>query len=154
LTGWRPAFPQSESLLAARRTELEGLRHRLAEGQALAPDAPLHDWIEADVAFHQSIYALSGNSVIAETVAERWPHFKRCMSTSLSGRGVRSAIWAEHAEIAGGILSGASRAAEGAAIHHCEKAGAFLFQRLNEGAEAESVLQARQVGRIGQRQSR
>ena len=48
-----------------------------------------------------------GNIALAETVSERWPHFKRCMGTSLSTPAVRAGIWAEHAAIAEAILSGA-----------------------------------------------
>jgi DNA-binding GntR family transcriptional regulator len=127
----------------APAAEVRRLREWLAAGQALAPDATVREWIEADVAFHQSIYALSGNTVIAETVAERWPHFKRCMGTSLSSDGVRRAVWAEHAEIAGAILSGAARAAEGAVVHHAEKAGANLYRRLTtESDRAGSARRA------------
>ncbi len=111
--------------------EIDGLRERLSAGD-LPTEAPIHDWIVADVAFHQSIYLLSGNVALAETVSERWPHFKRCMGTSLSTPMVRAGIWAEHAAIADAILSGASRAAEGAATHHAEKAGSALYQRLKE----------------------
>lgn len=127
----------------ATKPEIDELRRRLAAGDNLPPDAPIHDWIESDVAFHQSIYRLSGNLAIAETVAERWPHFKRCMGTSLSTREVRAAIWTEHAAIAGGILSGTPRAAESAATHHAEKAGAALYRRLKE--EAAAVESARRA---------
>lgn len=120
----------------AARSECDELRRRRAAGDQLSPDAPIHDWIESDVAFHQSIYRLSGNLAVAETVAERWPHFKRCMGTSLATREVRAAIWTEHAAIADGILSGAPRAAESAATHHAEKAGVALYRRLQEEAAA------------------
>lgn len=140
----RAAIDGLASRLAAERivrreataAEIDRLRRRLAAGHALAPEAPIHDWIESDVAFHQSIYRLSGNLAIAETVAERWPHFKRCMGTSLANLQVRAAIWAEHAAIAEGILSGIPRAAESAATFHAEKAGAALYQRLNEDSAA------------------
>ena len=147
----RAAIDGLASRLAAERIErgeatpleTDRLRQRFAAGNALAPDAPIHDWIESDVAFHQSIYRLSGNLAIAETVAERWPHFKRCMGTSLANREVRAAIWVEHAAIVEGILSGIPRAAESAATYHAEKAGAALYQRLNE--EAAAVESARRA---------
>lgn len=112
--------------------DVELLQHRLAVGRALSTNAPIHNWIAADVAFHESIYALSGNKALAETVSERWPHFKRCMGTSLSTPKVRAGIWAEHTAIAEAILSGAVRAAESAATHHLEKAGSALYQRLTK----------------------
>jgi DNA-binding GntR family transcriptional regulator len=118
----------------ATKPEMDEVRRRMAAGDDLSPDAPIRNWIESDVAFHQSIYRLSGNVAIAETVAELWPHFKRCMGTSLATRDVRAAIWTEHAAIADGILSGTPRAAESAATHHAEKAGAALYRRLQEDA--------------------
>ncbi|MFO1046920.1 MAG: GntR family transcriptional regulator [Geminicoccaceae bacterium] len=124
------------------QVECGELRRRLAAGDRLSSDAPIRDWIDGDVAFHQSIYRLSGNLAVAETVAERWPHFKRCMGTSLATREVRAAIWSEHAAIADGILSGAPRAAESAATHHAEKAGAALYRRLREEAAAGAARRA------------
>ena len=43
--------------------------------------------------FHSAIYALSGNPAIGETVAERWPHFKRSMGVSLSDPDLRTPVW-------------------------------------------------------------
>jgi ectoine hydroxylase len=136
----RAAIDGLASRLAAERLErgqaatrdIESLKQHLAAGNALSPEAPVHDWIDADISFHQSVYRLSGNLVIAETVAQLWPHFKRCIGVSLSDLKVRTAIWGEHAAIANGILSGASRAAESAATHHAEKAGIELYRRLKE----------------------
>ena len=64
------------------------------------------DRIEADVAYHSAIHALSGNSAIGETVAERWPHFKRGMGVTLLNRARRKAVWVEHFEITEQILAG------------------------------------------------
>jgi DNA-binding GntR family transcriptional regulator len=126
----------------ATTPDIENLKQCLAAGNALSPEAPMHDWIDADIAFHQSVYRLSGNLAIAETVAQLWPHFKRCIGVSLSDLKVRTAIWGEHAAIANGILSGAPRAAESAATHHAEKAGAELYRRLKEEGAAESARRA------------
>lgn len=136
----RAAIDGLAARVAAERVErglasvadAQQFRQRLAAGIRLASDAPIHAWIEADVAFHHSIYRLSGNAAIVETVAELWPHFKRCMGRSLTSLAVRDAIWSEHAAIAEAILAGAPRAAESAAIHHAEKAGVALHKRLEE----------------------
>ncbi len=146
----RAAIDGLAGRLAAERVErreapaqdIDRLRQHLAAGGTLSPEAPIHDWIEVDIAFHRSVYQLSGNLAIAETVAELWPHFKRCIGVSLANLEVRAAIWGEHAAIANGILSGAPRAAESAATHHAEKAGAALYQRLKEEAAAESARRA------------
>ena len=44
----------------APAAEIEGLRERLSAGD-LSTDAPIHDWIAVDVAFHQSIYVCPSN---------------------------------------------------------------------------------------------
>jgi len=118
---------------------IDVLQECLSAGERLATDASIHDWIAADVVFHESIYELSGNKALAETVSERWPHFKRCMGTSLSMPKVRAGIWTEHAAIAEAIFSGAPRAAESAATHHAEKAGSTLYQRLKKEAAANTT---------------
>ena len=145
----RAAIEGLASRLAAERVvrgeagaEIDRLSECLTRGSSLASDAPLHDWIESDVAFHQSVYRLSGNVAVAETVTGFLPHFKRCMGTSLSNLEVRAAIWGEHAAIAEGILSGAPRAAESAATHHAEKAGNALYHRLTQKVGIESARRA------------
>ncbi len=144
----RAAIDGLASRLAAERiahnettTGTDTLRERLAAARRITSAAPVQAWIEADVAFHQSVYALSGNLAIAETVAALWPHFKRCMGTALSNPEVRAATWGEHAAIAEAILSGAPQAAESAAKHHAEKAGAALYKRLEEDAAAVDQAQ-------------
>ena len=123
----------------APRPGIDRLRRLLETGKALPQAASIHDWIECDVAFHQGIYELAGNSAIAET-ERALPHFRRSMGTSLADLEVRTAIWAEHSAIAEGIMSGAPRAAESAATHHAEKAGVALYHRLNgEAAVAGSA---------------
>jgi DNA-binding GntR family transcriptional regulator len=56
----------------------------LAAGLALAPDAPVLAFIQADVAFHTALYRLSGNRAIEDTVAAQWPHLKRSMGAVLT----------------------------------------------------------------------
>ena len=122
---------------SAAPREIEGLRRCFAAGRALGDDASTHEWIEADVAFHSSIYALSGNPAIAETVADRWPHFKRGMGVALVSRERRKSVWVEHITITERILAGTSGGAVAAAVNHSEKAGAALFAELT--ARARSV---------------
>jgi DNA-binding GntR family transcriptional regulator len=115
---------------SAEPEEIAGLRSRFAAGRAAAEDASTHEWIELDVAFHSSIYALSGNLLIAETVAERWPHFKRGMGVALAQRDYRMVVWEEHADITERILGGDPAGAQRAAENHAEHAGAKLHADL------------------------
>lgn len=136
----RAALDGLASRLAAERVaagqatarEVEALRSRLAAGRALPENASMRDWIAVDVAFHTAVCDISGNPAISETLAEQWPHFKRCMGAVLIHRDRRDVVWVEHAAIAEGILAGDPDGAAAAAIHHTENAGNTLYQRLRE----------------------
>ena len=125
----------------ARRREIEFFKAKSAAGRALRLAAGIHDWIEADVAYHSAIYDLSGNSAIGETVADRWPHFKRGMGVVLVKRERQKQVWAEHLEIAEHILAGDPARAEKAAIAHAEGAGAAMNAELT--AEGRRKAEAR-----------
>src|SRR5262245_52619259 len=114
----------------AQQREIDALRSRLAAGRASANDASTHEWIELDVAFHAAIYALSGNSAIADTVAERWPHFKRGMGVALVQRDFRKVVWRQHADICERILAGDAAGARRAAESHAETAGEKLYSEM------------------------
>ena len=118
----------------APRPGIDRLRRLLEAGKALPQAASIHDWIECDVAFHQGIYELAGNSAIAETVAELWPHFRRSMGTSLADLEVRTAIWAEHSAIAEGIMSGAPRPPKARPRTMPRRPASRCYHRLNEEA--------------------
>jgi DNA-binding GntR family transcriptional regulator len=119
----------------AARRDTEALRSTFAAGCQLTNDTNIHDWIEVDVALHSAIYALSGNPAIAETVAEQWPHFKRCMGAVLVKRDRRNVVWSEHAEIVERILAGDPAGAFDAAVRHAERAGETLYVQLSEAAK-------------------
>jgi DNA-binding GntR family transcriptional regulator len=104
----------------------------LTAGLALRPDAPVLDFIQADVNFHTALYRLSGNRAIEDTVAAQWPHFKRSMGAVLGDPEQRPLVWAEHAEILRFVLAGEAAAAERAAGHHTDRAGAETARRLTQ----------------------
>ena len=140
----RAALDGLASRLAAARIktgdaspkEIAVLKSCFATGRALGDNASVHEWIEADVAFHSAIHALSGNSAIGETVADRWPHFKRGMGVALVKRERRKSVWAaEHVEIFKRIMAGDPAGAENAAVAHLEKAGAQLHAELSAQAD-------------------
>lgn len=102
----------------------------LQVGLDLGADAAIAALIEADVGFHSSIYRLSGNTAISETVAEQWPHFRRSMGLVLLGGSRRRAVWAEHQAILGAILVGNAEQAGKLARAHADKAGDDTARRL------------------------
>jgi DNA-binding GntR family transcriptional regulator len=136
----RSALDGLAARLAAERVALRAADPRLrrtaqralAAGLALGPDAPVLAFIQADVAYHTAIYRLSGNSALEETVTAQWPHLKRSMGAVLSDAEQRPLVWAEHGEILRLVLAGDAEAAEHAACHHTERAGAETARRLRQ----------------------
>jgi DNA-binding GntR family transcriptional regulator len=106
----------------------------LAAGLALRPDAPVLAFIEADVAFHTTLYRLSGNRAIEETVAAQWPHLKRSMGAVLDDPEQRPLVWAEHQEILHCVLAGDAAKAVRAASGHTDRAGAETARRLSRSS--------------------
>lgn len=105
------------------------LSRAVEAGQALPADADRLALVTADVAFHDAIYRLAGNTAIEETVAAQWLHLKRSMAIVLSDPAERPTVWREHAAIAAAILAGDPTAAQ-AAQAHTERAAAATVQRL------------------------
>ena len=134
----RTALDALAARLAAERIAAgsRGQRRRraaeraLAKGLALAAEAPVLAFIEADVAFHTALYRLSGNPAIEDTVAAQWPHLKRSMGAVLGDPAERPRVWSEHREILDRVLAGDAAGAERAARRHTERAGTETSQRL------------------------
>lgn len=112
---------------ASLRRQLE---ESLENGASLKPDRPAAVFIQADVDFHTTIYRLSGNSAIEETVAAQWPHLKRSMGVVLDNPDERLLVWHEHAAIVRFILAGNAQRAELAAHDHTSRAGSETAKRL------------------------
>jgi DNA-binding GntR family transcriptional regulator len=112
---------------AALRRQLE---ESLENGASLKPDRSAAAFIQADVDFHTTIYRLSGNSAIEETVAAQWPHLKRSMGVVLDNPNERLLVWHEHAAIVRFILAGDAQHAEAAAHDHTSRAGTETAKRL------------------------
>jgi DNA-binding GntR family transcriptional regulator len=134
----RTALDALAARLAAERiadrvidlSERRAAQRALADGLKLRPNAPVLAFIQADVAFHIALYRLSGNSAIEDTVAAQWPHFKRSMGVVLEDPEQRPLVWREHEEIMKLVLAGDATAAESAARHHTDRAGAENARRL------------------------
>ena len=111
----------------------------LAAGLRFGARTPLSQLIDADVAFHSAVHALSGNRAIVETVADQWPHFKRSMGLVLSVSGAQARYWEEHAAILGAILAGDAEAAEECARRHTAAAGEATARQLEADRQQASI---------------
>ena len=87
--------------------------------------------IEADIAFHNAIYAASGNPLIGAERAPHWVHLRRVMGAVLQQSRQREALWDEHAAIAAAIAARRRRRApRGLIDHHGRQASENLQARL------------------------
>lgn len=111
----------------------EAVAH-LERGARLATAGSMGGLVDADVAFHSAIHDLSGNTAIAETVAEQWPHFRRSIQLVLEVGDVRERVWQEHAAILSAIVAGDARRAGRLARDHTARAGEETAQRLEQAA--------------------
>jgi len=133
------------------RAVLDGLAARQAATAGAAIDAAMIDrgrkaaagsrvgqMIDADIDFHNAIYAASGNPLIAETAGRHWHHIRRAMGAVLEVAGAREPVWDEHEAILEAINSGDAEQAERLARAHCGAAGQALAARLNQRTRAAS----------------
>lgn len=120
--------------LAARRAALAGARldpRVIAVGREAAAGRNVGPMIDADIAFHNLIYAASGNPRIAATAGLHWWHIRRAMGAVLQSAGVRATVWDEHEEILRAINRGDAALSERLARNHGESAGRNLATQLN-----------------------
>ncbi len=142
-----PLDPQLIAQLYEVRSVLDGLAARQAAhaGRKLEPaliergrkavaGGRVAAMIEADIGFHDAVYAASGNPLIGESAGRHWHHIRRVMGAVLQKAGVRAPVWDEHQAILEAINAGDAARAERLARQHCEAAGRALSERLTERA--------------------
>lgn len=125
-------------LAAARRYRLDP--RLIEQGRKAARGRNVKAMVDADLAFHNAIYAASQNPLIAETARLHWRHLRRVMGAVLQQARQREAVWDEHEAIAAAIARGDAGAAARLVEHHGLHASTRLAEQLDH------VLAARQQG--------
>lgn len=115
-------------LAAASRTQLDP--KLIEQGRRAARGRNVKAMIDADAAFHQAIYAASGNPLIAQTAQQHWQHLRRVMGAVLREAGQRETVWDEHEAIAKAIAAGDGERAARLIEQHSRRASDNLAQRL------------------------
>ncbi len=112
----------------------------ISQGRAGAAANDTRALVRLDMAFHQFIYEMSGNPVIAQTTALHWHHIRRTMSSILQND-VRTfeGVWDEHQAILNAIFNGNEELAQQLAQQHAESAVEHLA-RILEGSEHAAKL--------------
>ena len=86
--------------------------------------------VAADLKFHEFIYGLSGNPLIAPVMASHWTQTQRVMGEVLMKDETPRDIWNQHADILEAVARGDSVQAEALARSHITQAAAFMVVRL------------------------
>jgi DNA-binding GntR family transcriptional regulator len=116
----------TERLDAALARDLDAL---VAQGRRFADEKNRRAALDADMAFHSSLYRLSGNPIVVDTMDINWQHLRRGMIEVLRSPGLSLSVWREHAEIVRAMRAG--EADRAAALMQEHVAGAYA--RLENG---------------------
>jgi DNA-binding GntR family transcriptional regulator len=104
----------------------------ITQGRKAARGTDIKAMMTADAAFHNAIYAASGNPLIAQTAQTHWHHIRRAMGAVLQLATMRESIWDEHEAIANAIERGDEVKAETLIREHGEDAGRNLAALLTQ----------------------
>lgn len=121
--------------LAARLAAQAGAQidtQLITQGRLAARGTDIKTMMTADAAFHNAIYAASGNPLIAQTAQTHWHHIRRAMGAVLQLSTMRESIWDEHEAIAQAIAHGDASKAETLIRQHGEDAGRNLAHLLTQ----------------------
>lgn len=110
-------------------------RHRIEprlieQGRKAARGRNVKAMIDADLAFHDAIYAASGNPLIEQTAHQHWRHLRRVMGAVLQQSRQREAVWDEHEAIARAIAAGDADKAAQLMAAHAERAADNIARQL------------------------
>jgi len=119
-------------LAAQRRAQIDP--KLLERGRKAARGRQVQAMIEADIAFHQAIYAASNNPLIEQSALLHWQHIRRAMGAVLQRSALRETVWDEHEAIAAAIGAGRVAEAERQMAAHGHRAAEHIARQL--GAQA------------------
>jgi DNA-binding GntR family transcriptional regulator len=129
-----------EGLAARRAGETNAARAAQAgpalvdAGRKAVASGSLPKMIAADMRFHEFIYELAGNPLIAPSMATHWTYTQRVMGEVLMRDEKPRDIWDQHAEILAAIAAGDGARAESLARKHIVRAAEFMVARLRQEA--------------------
>ncbi|MGE0332111.1 MAG: GntR family transcriptional regulator [Ramlibacter sp.] len=127
----RGALDALAARLAARqRAQLDP--RLIEQGRKAARGKNVKAMIDADMAFHDAIYAASGNPLIGQSALQHWRHLRRVMGAVLREERQRESVWDEHEAIASAIAAGDAGAAVRLIEEHSQQAGGNLAARLTQ----------------------
>jgi DNA-binding GntR family transcriptional regulator len=132
--------------LAARLAAAQRLRidpKLLEQGRKAARGRNVKAMIDADAAFHDAIYAASGNPLIEQSAHQHWGHLRRVMGAVLQQSRQRDPVWDEHEAIAEAIAAGDADTASRLMQEHARQAANNLAQHLPDLLDPSPSVQTR-----------
>ena len=102
----------------------------IANGRKAVQSGSVARMIAADMAFHQFIYALSENPLVAPVMETHWTYTQRVMGEVLMQGEKPRDIWNQHEAMLQAIAAGAADQAESIARQHILQAADFMVARL------------------------
>jgi DNA-binding GntR family transcriptional regulator len=117
-------------LAAAHRFRID--EKLIDHGRKVAGGRNVKAMIDADMAFHNAIYAASRNPLIEQSAAQHWRHLRRVMGAVLQQAKQRETVWDEHEAIARAIAAGDGHRAARLIEQHAQRASEDLARRLTQ----------------------
>ncbi len=151
-----PLEPDQVKHMYDMRAVIEGLACRLAAesnaeraaklgpalidaGRKAVASGSVAKMVAADLKFHEFIYGLCGNPLVAPAMATHWTHTQRVMGEVLIKDETPRDIWSQHAAILDAIAAGNSAKAEALARSHITQAADFMVTRMRGKAKRASA---------------
>jgi DNA-binding GntR family transcriptional regulator len=116
----------------------------IRQGRLATRSQDVQAMMAADAAFHNAIYAASGNPLIALSAQLHWQHIRRAMGAVLQVSTMRESIWDEHEAIAQAIQAGDAKRAESLSRQHGEDASHNLARLLASAQPQQATALATQ----------
>jgi DNA-binding GntR family transcriptional regulator len=128
--------------LAFRKAAENGAERARKEGPALiqagrkaVKAGAVAGLIDADLKFHDFIYELSGNPLIAPAMEAQWTYTQRVMGAVLVRDSKPRDIWDQHEAMLELVMRGKAAEAEKMARRHITEAAGFMLQVLEADAD-------------------
>jgi DNA-binding GntR family transcriptional regulator len=147
--GWIASVYEVRGALDALAARLAAQRHAgldaklIERGRKATRGRNVAAMIEADIAFHNAVYAASANPLIESSAQPHWSHIRRAMGAVLQKSDMRESVWDEHEAIARAIAAGDAAAAETLMRAQDRRAADYMTRQLV--ARAEPTPEARQA---------
>lgn len=104
----------------------------LAQGRLAAAGEDIRAIVDTDLAFHNAVYAASGNPLIAQSAQQHWMHLRRVMGAVHRVAPHRATLWDEHQAIADAIAQGDAERAVLLSDLHIQRASTNLVGELRK----------------------